>query len=246
MAGNWIKMSTDLRTHPKVVRIASALKADRLRVVGGLHAAWCLFDAHSEDGFLDGYTIDALNDLVGWPGFAEAMVLVGWINVDESGLHLPRFDSHNGQSAKRRAQETERKRIVRSEEDVSACDADKKRSREDKIREEKKEKEKGQEIKRRAFALPEDVSLAVFSDWQALRKAKKAPITATAIDGIRREAQKAGITLESALAMACERGWTGFKAEWLVDRGGGANSVNKQSSLEARNKAVADSFRGSV
>ena len=112
------------------------------------------------------------------------------------------------------------------------------------IREEKKEK--GQEIKRRAFALPEDVSPAVFSDWQALRKAKKAPITATAIDGIRREAQKAGITLETALAMACERGWTGFKAEWLVDRSSGANGVNKQSSLEARNKAVADSFRGSV
>jgi len=105
---------------------------------------------------------------------------------------------------------------------------------------------KGQEIKTRAFALPEDVSPAVFSDWQALRRAKKAPITATAIDGIRREAHKAGITLESALAMACERGWTGFKAEWLVDRGGGANGVNKQSSLEARNKAVADSFRGSV
>jgi hypothetical protein len=37
MAGDWIQMRVALQTHPKVVRIASALKADRLRVVGGLH-----------------------------------------------------------------------------------------------------------------------------------------------------------------------------------------------------------------
>lgn len=45
MAGDWIKMRADLHTHPKVVRMASALKADRLRIVGGLHSAWCLFDS---------------------------------------------------------------------------------------------------------------------------------------------------------------------------------------------------------
>ncbi|MQI04921.1 hypothetical protein EI057_02935 [Escherichia coli] len=32
MAGDWIKMRADLHTHPKVVRMASALKADRLRI----------------------------------------------------------------------------------------------------------------------------------------------------------------------------------------------------------------------
>lgn len=32
MAGDWIKMRADLHTHPKVVRISSALDADRLRV----------------------------------------------------------------------------------------------------------------------------------------------------------------------------------------------------------------------
>ena len=50
MAGDWIKMRVDLSTSPKVVRISSALRADRLRVIGGLHAVWCLFDVHSEDG----------------------------------------------------------------------------------------------------------------------------------------------------------------------------------------------------
>jgi hypothetical protein len=58
------------------------------------------------------------------------------------------------------------------------------------------------------------VSPQIAKDFRALRKAKKAAITQTAVDGIRREAAKAGLTLESALAMCCERGWTGFKADW--------------------------------
>jgi hypothetical protein len=60
-----------------------------------------------------------------------------------------------------------------------------------------------------------DLSPQVVADFKALRKAKKAAITVTAIEGIRREASKAGVTLERALAICCERGWTGFKAEWL-------------------------------
>jgi hypothetical protein len=116
--------------------------------------------------------------------------------------------------------------------------------REEKSREEEKREEKRD--KTRAVALPEGVSPAVFADWQALRKAKKAPTTATAIEGIRREADKAGISLEAAFAMSCERGWAGFKAEWVQDRGGGAGGVSKQAALEARNKAVADAFRGGI
>ena len=52
-------------------------------------------------------------------------------------------------------------------------------------------------------------------DWQAFRKQRKAGVTGTVIDGIRAEALKAGISLQDALAMCCQRGWTGFKAEWV-------------------------------
>lgn len=134
MAGDWIKMRADLFTHPKVVRIASALKADTLRTVGGLMSVWCLFDAHSEDGHLDGYSPEVLDAHLRWDGFASAMMAVGWLEHDpENGLNLPRFDAHNGQSSKRRAMDTERKREVRK---VSAFDADKTRTREEKRREE--------------------------------------------------------------------------------------------------------------
>lgn len=57
----------------------------------------------------------------------------------------------------------------------------------------------------------------VVNDFKELRKRKKAPITSTAISGIRREAEKAGLSLEIALRTCCERGWTGFNADWVAD-----------------------------
>ncbi|HBC9220799.1 TPA: Pyocin large subunit [Enterobacter cloacae] len=137
MAGDWIKMRADLHTHPKVVRMASALKADRLRIVGGLHSAWCLFDVHSVDGLLDGYSADTLDELIGFPGFSRAMMAVGWLEENGESLVMPRFEAHNGQSAKRRAQDADRKRNVRK---ASASEADKKRTREEKRREDIKDK----------------------------------------------------------------------------------------------------------
>jgi uncharacterized protein YdaU (DUF1376 family) len=68
-----------------------------------------------------------------------------------------------------------------------------------------------------ATAQPDGVCESVWQDFLKTRKAKKAPVTDTAIDGIRREAGKAGVTLEQALKTCCERGWTGFKAEWLTE-----------------------------
>lgn len=148
MSTDWIKMRVDLRTHPKVVRMATALGADNLRIVGALHAVWSIFDAHSSDGFLDGYTFKAIDKELGFRNFSREMNAIGWlIDVDGKGLEAPRFDEHNGQSAKRRAQETERKRLEREAEkeaekaatksgQTSASDADKSVTREEKRREE--------------------------------------------------------------------------------------------------------------
>ena len=57
-------------------------------------------------------------------------------------------------------------------------------------------------------------------DYIALRKSHRAPITQTALKGIEREANNAGLSLEQALTICCERSWRGFRAEWLhSDRG---------------------------
>ena len=86
--------------------------------------------------------------------------------------------------------------------------------------EQEKKQEKKQEKEKTAVAdLFSGVDPKIVHDFKALRKAKRAAITETAVAGIRREADKAGMTLESAMAMCCERGWTGFKAEWVNGSG---------------------------
>jgi uncharacterized protein YdaU (DUF1376 family) len=69
--------------------------------------------------------------------------------------------------------------------------------------------------KKNTVVPPAGVTEFVWQDWLKLRKTKKAPVTQTAIDGIVRESLKAGVSLQTALETCCERGWTGFKAEWM-------------------------------
>lgn len=215
MAGDWIKMRKDLLTSPKVVRIASALGADRLRVTGGLFAVWCLFDTHSADGILEGYTTAAVDDLIGFPGFSAAMVSVGWLIEEAGSLAVPAFEDHNGQSAKRRAQEADRKREVRK---ASASGADKKRTREEKRREENNNSapDKPAASLRAADLVELGVDEQIAKDFLATRKAKKAPLTRTALAGLQHQADLAGVTLSQALAICTLRGWQGFKADWLT------------------------------
>ncbi len=76
---------------------------------------------------------------------------------------------------------------------------------------------------------PESVSEQVWEDFSALRTKRRAPITETALRGIQREAEKAGISLEAALSTCCERGWQGFKADWY-----------KREQLERKNASKAE------
>lgn len=62
---------------------------------------------------------------------------------------------------------------------------------------------------------PEDVTEQTWSDWLQLRKAKRAPVTATVLGGAREEAAKAGVTLEQFLRIWCLRGSQGLEAAWL-------------------------------
>lgn len=141
MAGDWIKMQKSLPRDPRVVRISSALKADRLRIVGGLLSAWCLFDEQTEDGMLPGYTPELMDEIVGFPGLALAMSSVNWLEIGDGFLAVPRFDEHNGQSAKRRAQDSLRKTSSRK---ADKCPHEKRtKSGPEKRREEIKEREIG-------------------------------------------------------------------------------------------------------
>jgi len=101
---NWIKMCTDLQTHPKVCVIAMRMKVPVYAAVGALHAVWSLADRHSVDGVLD-TTPEGLDLLVGIPGISDALLSVGWLEKNGDSVLIPAFDVHHSQSAKRRAQD---------------------------------------------------------------------------------------------------------------------------------------------
>lgn len=86
----------------------------------------------------------------------------------------------------------------------------------------------------RAFLIANGVSNQVATDWLSLRKSKKALPTETAIAGICREAEKAGVSLNVALETCCERGWAGFKAEWMDKPAGRQHPAIPQQSATDR------------
>lgn len=77
------------------------------------------------------------------------------------------------------------------------------------------------------------------SDWLKLRKDKRATVTQTALDAIISEADKAGMSLERALAMCCARGWAGFKADWAAREGGGRPPADSAQQLGKAGQATA-------
>jgi hypothetical protein len=74
---------------------------------------------------------------------------------------------------------------------------------------------------------PENVNQQTWDDFQEIRKAKRSPLTETALNGIIREATKANKSLEWALQECTTRGWCGFKASWVNKNNGGGRQIDK-------------------
>ena len=84
------------------------------------------------------------------------------------------------------------------------------------------------------------------ADWLALRKVKKAPVSRTALDAIKREAEKAGMTLDSTLALCCTRGWQGFKAEWVTQQAVRAGPGQAAGTVYAQTMANAERAKARI
>lgn len=87
-------------------------------------------------------------------------------------------------------------------------------------------------------ARPDDVSEPVWQDFQRLRREKRAPLTDTALAGVRREADRAGVPMEVALAYCCEAGWQGFNAGWYAER-----TAGKRAAIQVGETAYQRSMR---
>ncbi|MEY2632935.1 MAG: Serratia phage Parlo [Pseudomonadota bacterium] len=97
----------------------------------------------------------------------------------------------------------------------------------------------GEKARKRATVpdRPESVPEQTWHDFLTHRKANRAPLTETALKGIAAEAEKAGLSLADALATCCQRGWRGFRAEWMRETTPGKAASAAPEWVQERDRA---------
>lgn len=168
MAGEWIKVRTNLWDDPRVGKLVESTDTSEATIIGALYWLWATADEHStNDGILHGMTLRTIDRKTGVQGFGAAMVAIDWLEELPNGVRLTRFDEHNGESAKTRAQTAKRVAKHKNKEGANAevtqaalpemestvSDA---LSREEKIREEVKPTAKAKAETAPATRLPAD------------------------------------------------------------------------------------------
>ena len=94
-----------------------------------------------------------------------------------------------------------------------------------------KRREETDKEKEKETDTPTGVSQQVWDSFVKQRKIKKAQVTALVIDGIQKEADKAGWTLEMALNEVVVRNWQSFKAEWVKDKVSNAERLSNSMAI---------------
>lgn len=120
MAGEWIKVRTNLWTDPRVSQLCDLTDASKPAVVGALYWLWSSADEHTQNGHMPGLSIKAIDRESGVPGMGAALLSIDWIADTPGGITLMRFDEHNGASAKSRAQTAKRVAKHRSNDSTNA------------------------------------------------------------------------------------------------------------------------------
>jgi len=230
MAGDWIKFESATPDKPEVWSIAASLSIDPDAVVGKLLRVWGWFDQQTENGNAPSVSKMLLDRLVGVSGFCNSVINAGWMLDDGVSITLPHFDRHNGKTAKNRALTAKR---VASHKVKTNAEGNEKLTLNALPKEEKRREENIlKDITPTAqTAAPKKTELdysqwpnmpteQTMTDWLAMRKRLKAPISQTVINRFAIELKKAkayGYTVDQCLAECVTRGWRGFETQWLVN-----------------------------
>ena len=102
MAGDWIPIRPDLWGADEVEGIAELAGLSVDAVVGKLVRVWGWFDSETIDGAFLRARACALDKHADHVGFAEAMLKVGWLKVENGVVVMPNFEHWLGECAKKR------------------------------------------------------------------------------------------------------------------------------------------------
>jgi hypothetical protein len=102
MAVDWVKVEKTTPRKPEVLRIAAKLGIDPDHAFGLCFRFWSWCDDNLTQSNAAGVTLALVDSLVGRVGFADAMVLAGWLQDDGDSFTVVNFENHLSQSAKAR------------------------------------------------------------------------------------------------------------------------------------------------
>jgi len=156
---------------------------------------------------------DLLDDL-NWhnldPKLAKALVMI-WLIASEERGQLPEIKSL---AFRLRMSEKDTKDVVTrlsawlEQDDIDGISSV--------YQDDMPEKRREDTDKEKEIEAPEGVSQQVWNSFVKQRKTKKAQLTDLVINGIKKEADKAGWTMDMALNEIVVRNWVSFKAEWVA------------------------------
>jgi hypothetical protein len=118
LAGDWIKLEHATLDKPEVLELAELLTLSHGDALLLCLRFWIWADQQSRDGRRLSVSHSSLERLMKCPGFAAAMLKVGWLAEEDGQLFIPRFERHNGESSKKRVLKNERQSKWRESVDV--------------------------------------------------------------------------------------------------------------------------------
>lgn len=106
---NWIKVQKHTPTKPEIRHMARACHVSQGDAFLAWFRLWATFDEiAAANGRVDLYTQEDADQDAALPGAAKALEAAGWLVWDDTGVTIVNWDRHNGNSAKERAQKTDR------------------------------------------------------------------------------------------------------------------------------------------
>lgn len=221
MANQWFRLYAEFSTDPKVQMLS---ESDQRRLIM-LFCFRCNGHVTLQDEEVT-FMLRISNDE--WQVTKSSFIEKGFINNSNEIQNWDKRQFVSDSSAARVAKHREKKK-----QSCNVTVTPQNRTDTEQNRTDNKKINKKENPLRKLFP---EISEKTFNDFIAHRKNKKALITETAVNGLRREASKASISLETALIETIERGWTGFKAEWYLKDSARGSPNNQHSNRDDFNK----------
>ena len=251
MAGDWIKMRTDVYRDPKVTVIADQLleasaplagyvsqnlqcgmsvtrNVMRNAVVGALVSVWGVARREGrrdgDDLRIDNAALGVIDDIADMIGFGEAMCASGWLVKAHSALVFPRFfEEYNvDPTTDAKAKNRERQRRFRAKKSNVTETLDNAPRREEKREEKSKEKKPPSPFANLPVELDTTDFREALADWVRHRKEIRKPLTPTSVkQQLRQFADWGPARSLAAIRYTLTKGWQGLR-EPEPDAVGGA------------------------